>query len=625
MRAGRRSRHTLEPLDRVAVRALLARLLEPVELVPEEAIERIVALTQGIPFYLVEVAEALRLGGALRQRPSGGWYLASEHLEQLATTPLADRLASRILGRLSEPLVALALLCAVLGEEVAAEEVARMQAALDGVAAGGTDIDAGVGLERLARAELLEPVHAGRSRFRHRLLQEAVLARTPPALRRRLHEAAFELLRASARGPAERLRLARHAAGAERTSEAAAIYLHLAESARRAYRDVEADQRYTTALELFAEDDLPARRRALEGRGRVRYRIDRRDEALADLAAARALAERTGDRRGVLELALDEVMVLDWCEAYQRCDEALASLADGVAALGDPMIVARYGMRLGVAHVRMERWGEAVVCLEEAARAAGALGDDETAVIALLLLAPSLVIQGRLDEAERHFESAVLLCEARQDLMHLAATLGNRIYLWIKRLDEERARADAARVRAIAAELGNAELLCQVHSNMALFFFCQGDLEPALAEARRARALDRPPGAEYALLIARIAAACGDVALASEHCAWIRSHIAEATLSPSEHALLGMVEGWLPSMRRAEGHPDWAQIVAAVDAVRVLEEAAEVRVFAAAAALELGDRGEATRWLADARRHASRGVFAPLLARLAQRLSEEPR
>ncbi len=610
------ARHRMTPLDPVAARELLFELLSPVQLVAEDAILAIVGMTGGIPFHLVEVCQALRRAGAVRKRPGGdSWYLACDDLLQLSSTPLAERVIARTLELLPAPLVALARLCAVLGDEVDLADVDGTERVLVATSGLQAVLDPSAGLGQLCRADLLVEVGPGRYAFRHRLLREAVERGAPPDLRNRLHAAARAHLGGLAhRGELGlRGRLARHAAGAGFHDEAVRELLALGDHARARHAYVEAEQRFSAALDLCDPVDAASRLAALGGRGRVRYRLDRRHEALDDLRAARALAEACAEPRFALDLLLEEIAVLDWSEEYETCTRLLEPLGPRIEAAADPCLAARYLMRLGVSEARHERFDLAIDHLGVAVSHPGA--DHETRVIALLLLAPALVVAGRLDEASARFEEVVRACETARDALHLASALINRLYLWIRHGDVAAARTDAQRIEALARQLGNAELLCGMHSNLALLLYEQGLLDEALEEARRARALDHPPGAEYALLIARIAAIRGDREAAREMVAWVRACIPPSALTPSEAVLCRAVERLL-----GDDALPWGDLVREADRASVLDEALEVRLFAA---LDAAARGaaDAPSALHEAEAHACGGVaFRSALAGLGARL-----
>src|SRR5690606_27505994 len=79
-------------------------------------------------------------------------------------------------------------------------------------------------------------------------------------------------------------------------------------------------------------DPAARRRRALAGRGHVRYRIQRFVDALDDIRAARACAEAAGETGPLVRLLLEEATLLDWIfdiEASADCARRARELAAG--------------------------------------------------------------------------------------------------------------------------------------------------------------------------------------------------------------------------------------------------------------------------------------------------------
>ncbi|WP_049949645.1 serine/threonine-protein kinase [Sorangium cellulosum] len=215
-RAARRLALDLGPLDAEAAGALLQDQLRPVEFVPRAVLDHLRALSRGVPRDLVEVACALRVGGAIRRARGGeGWTLAPDELLSLSAAPLGERLAARAIAALPPPLVDLLERAAVLGDDLSPAE---LDAALDapGAPPPAGALDPGVGLARLARAGVLValPASPPRYAFRHPLLREAVEARIPPARRRALHAAVLRRLAGAPPAAGSRARIARHAAAA---------------------------------------------------------------------------------------------------------------------------------------------------------------------------------------------------------------------------------------------------------------------------------------------------------------------------------------------------------------------------------------------------------------------------
>jgi tetratricopeptide (TPR) repeat protein len=605
-RAARCAIHLISPLDDASADALLLDHLHPVEFVPRPLLERLHELTRGVPLDLVELAHALRMGGAIRRLPGGeGWSIAPDELLRRSPTPLAERLADRALGALPGPLLALTRLCAVIGDELAPAEIEAIER-LPGASLGALAVDPGVGLAQLERAGLLvpHPRGEGRRRFRHPMVREAIEARTPAPLRRAFHAAVLAHLATLPERHFERI--ARHAAAAGAPQTAADAHAELADEARRRHDFVEVEQHETATLELVDDADVTRRERALGGRGKVRYRLQRFEEALIDLRAARALAEARGDVGAGVDLLLEEATVLDWLEDYPSSALAGAQAIERARGLDDPRLDARGLFAAGRAACRTQHMAEGIAAIEEASRCALALGDHENHVIALLTLIGTLTVAGRLDDAESRGEEVVLACERAGDAFHLCSAYINRVFLWVKRHAHDRALDDQRRAVALARELGHAQLERMATFNLAELLYWTGALAEALPLARRCRDLQRRffnqrPSPDDALLLARIHLASGEDEDAARELAEVRASSPEASLTPCARTLVRLVQKALDDRHAGRFNPEaWAAIVAEARETATLHEHAEAVHAAILTAIRCGSRTEARRLLEEA-------------------------
>ena len=246
-RAGRLAELSVEALDAEATARIAAGVLdgEPGPTLRVALYDR----TQGVPFFVEELASALRDGARLAPGPHG------LEVEQGSSVPipetLRDALRLRAEGLTDEGRDALEA-AAVVGVEVELGLLAEL------------DRDAGLG-EVLDRG-LLQEVEPGIAGFRHDLVREALYADTQWPRRRALHRELAELLEARRAEP--RLTADHWLAAGERGR---ALPL-LVEAARRscaihAYRDAAAAAR--AALEIWPEgEDEQARLEVLAELGR---------------------------------------------------------------------------------------------------------------------------------------------------------------------------------------------------------------------------------------------------------------------------------------------------------------------------------------------------------------------
>ncbi|APR85996.1 serine/threonine protein kinase [Minicystis rosea] len=566
--AARREHHRLGPLDLRSAAVLCRRLLFPVESLPDSVVQRLVTRTKGNPLLLVELVRGLHRERIVRKSARGeAWYLAADELDRLPDSPLVEWLARRELDALAPALAGHARLLALLGERVSIDEIEGLLRHLEWQ---GGDIefplDAKIGTRRLIGARVVVEDAAGRIEFRNGLVREAVARAVPEAQRRRIHAAAAEYYGREPGALSEDHRLAQlayHAGEAGLPTEAAQSYLALAERARARHVYTDAERLYSRALAEPAPSLAIDRRSAHRGRGLMRYRMGRYDDALADFSEARRLAAEAGDVAEQIAILLDEATALDWMDAYKASRDRVESARALLPSAPSPLLDARLLLGLGRSAFRQSRNAEAAGLLERAVAAAAPLGDDgyETRVIALIQLGFLLSGLGRPDDAERVLDEVVTLAEEHGDRLHLGSALNVRAMLWGNLGRKARLVADMERSLAIAVELGQTSLELMGEFNLAEFLLFMDDAPAAELHVRRAAALDRcisgdAGRADVALLEARLRLYGGDVDAAAAIVAHLREREeaararGEALLVPSDEVLCAMID---LSVRDADG------------------------------------------------------------------------
>ncbi|WP_239014278.1 serine/threonine-protein kinase PknK [Archangium violaceum] len=607
---------SLGPLPPASATELCRILLRPAENVPTEAIERLAERAQYIPLFLVELVRGLKRQGLVRQRAGGeSWYLVTDELERMPELHLVEWLVDRELGALPPELAAHARLCALLGPDFTAAEAEGVVHVLESDG-GAVDfpLDPRHATRRLQELGLLVDHEEGLC-FRNELLRATVERSLPEADRVRFHHAAFRYFLSEA-GATRRQRLPRlalHASAAGLRSEAVALYIDLAESARGHHAYLEAESTYTRALELLDVEDTRRRFTVLRGRGLMRYRVGRSEDSLADFAAARELARRLGDLFGQVELLLDEAMAYDWRNEYVRA-EMRVSLAQELASsanLQSPLLQVRLLLGLGRALFRNGQWKEACTLLEDTVQRARGLGDAgyESLVVAQLLLGFILPNLGRIDEAERILEEAITSCTERGDRLHLGSILNNRRNLWVARNDLKGALRDQERFMQLGRELGLASWEFFAEHNMGELLYQSGAPEAAAPHIARAIELERrhpevAPRPWALLLQARLHAYTGRdfEARALLTDIQIKLEARGAEFSSSEEVLVSLVE----LATREASAEEWLALGRRSDACSVEQEPLEVLEVQALARWRRGERKEALRLMDEALARAAR-------------------
>ncbi len=551
----------LGPLDGESAHQLCRALLLPAENVPADAVRRLVERTHGVPLLLVELVRALKVEGLVRQNQrTRSWYLATDELRRLPDLPLVEWLATRELELLSPDLAAHARLTALLGAEFKRAEIVGVVRHLELLGmAQAFPLDPAIGTQRLlANGVLIEHRH-GQLGFRHALVREAVCKAIPDSLRRPIHQAALQFYQSESGLPDNErlLRLGFHAAKCGHREQASGAFLSLADRARARHAYLDAELLYSQAIEQMPSALDQRRMAACRGRGLMRYRLGRYEDACTDFGAARESAHRLGDLATEIEVLLDEATALDWADEYRRSNELVEKAKALAPGPRTPLIDARLLLGLGRSAFRFSRDAEAAQLLEEAALAAEPLGDAgyETLVISLLLNGYVLATLGRLAESEGAFDRVIPLCAERGDKLHLGAAVGNRFMLWTCRNDKERLIADLKQLLEIAREMGNGRMEQQAHFYLGVFQRWLHDFAEAEKHARRAVEIDQRRFGDAArpesqLLLARVLAAKGEHAAGRAILAEIRARQARARdrgdreieLLPAEEAFFNMVD-----------------------------------------------------------------------------------
>ena len=426
----------------------------------------------------------------------------------------------------------------------------------DGVAPE-TELDARVGLQRLIDSGLLVRHRRTRVGFRHALLRETVYQTVPPAERVVVHRAAYQYFSGNFALPDEQRlpQMALHAARSGQKTEAAELYLDLAQRAQGRHAYLDAESLYRNAIEnlvpaasatgapsapapaLAPADDSTAPAadvrpvQARQGLGLMRFRLGRHEDALKDLTEARHLAHAAGLRDREVAILLDESTVLDWMNDWSRSailvDEARALAGDATTPLIEARLV--YGQARTL-H-RADKSDQACAVFEKSAAMAEALGADgyETHVLSLGLAAWGHSMLRRFDKAEVLFARLLEVTEERGDMMNLTMALINRCILSLLSHKPERLVEDYRRTITVAREAGLPLAECMAQRDLAEVYFALGEGGSAEEQARRAIDVNRQVLGVRArgtivaqLLLGRVLVYHGDIPAARQVMAQVR-------------------------------------------------------------------------------------------------------
>ena len=531
-RARRLDELVLGPLERDDVAQLLAAVLEDP---PSPSLVRSVHdATQGTPFFVEELAAALRVSGALR---SGRHGLELAHHGEI---PLPDTVRDALLisaSELSDEGRAAAEAAAVAGEAFDLDLVASLSSSH--------------GVAELIERGFAREQDSGTGVFRHGLARDALYADVPWMRRRALHRALAEALEA---GAAPSRATATHWLGARdsgrarhallrATAEAEVVHAFrdAADAARQAldlWPEGEDDalrlqtlERYAGCAELsgqLAEATRAWRELALVLDGAAQARVQRRLAAVLELRgdrdgafAARGLAAATLAAHGATAEAAVEHLAM----ANQRRIAAQHADAIELAVLSrqEADRAGRLDLRLralgleGMARAKHGEYEAGLATVQGAL--ALALEHDLTAVAADLYQRLSVALYDSADfpRAEQALDTALDLCHAAGDSGVEVACVTCMAYVLRERGEWARAARMSRELIASDSAAWVAEgLLGAIHCWEGRISSARRLLTASLAVSARAQHYNMAVDSTAAL--ARIAAAEGAHDEAAEHC-----------------------------------------------------------------------------------------------------------
>ena len=626
-RAAKHQQLTLTPLSTAAAIELARRLLSPAENVPQSALARLADRTLGVPMLLVELVRGLKRDGLVRKSEKGqGWYLATDELERLPDLPLVQWLSSRETESLPPDLLAHARLASVLGVEFSSEEIEGVVQELERSGGGvDTQLDAGIGVRRLIESGILARHRGGRVGFRHSLLRDTVYQSVPQTQREAIHHAAFDYFRRHDQVPEMgRLpQMAFHAARSGLKEEAGKLYLDLAgrTAARHAYLD--AELLYKHALDNFSDPNVDGLIAAGQGRGLMRFRLGRHEDALKDFMGAIERARQADRPAAVVGLLLDEGIVLDWIGDWPRSrvvsDEAVA-LAAAHEEVRTPLVHARLLMAQARILMRAEKVPEALEMLRVAVKAAEPLGDEgyEPYTQSLLMVGYAGGILNRFDEAEAALDRCLEVYEAHGDMVGIGGVLQNRALTSFLTNRIDRVLADFKRIIQIAREYGFPMSESLALRDLGEVYFTIGQPEEAEPYTRRAidmlkRTVGEGARAESCeALLVRLKWYAGDAEAAGE---LLRALVARQTEAEAAGRASGLllterlvVDGVGLGLRGAADADFDALIAKGRELSMQAQDIVELMEMKALSALRGGRRDDGIRLLEDALAEADRNA-----------------
>ena len=291
------------------------------------------------------------------------------------------------------------------------------------------------GIDELWQRRILREQESNAYDFAHGKLREVAYAVLSTARRRWLHRQIAEALE---RSPATDLdavsrEIAAHFENADLPTRAIPYYIRAGDAARRVYANADAVRFYSRALELLDQAEDPALRwSALSGREQVYSVMGQRDAQAVDLAAQKALAERTNNRQwlahalnGLSRLAFLRV---DGETARQLAEQALRE----ARVVGDTVIETQALLNLASAHYGVEDYAGARPFAEQALELTRRVGNRPQEAMALRRLGNVMSYLGQPLDGIAHMEAALAIDRALNDERAMATELQNlSVQYWL--------------------------------------------------------------------------------------------------------------------------------------------------------------------------------------------------
>jgi predicted ATPase/DNA-binding SARP family transcriptional activator len=469
-RLGQTHHLVLTRLSSESVRRLVASAaIEPQQ---EGLTQRLVELTEGLPFFIVQYLSALSQSGSL-SLPAG----------------IHDLLRSR-LARVREADLQVLTTAAVLGRSFSFDVLRE--------ASGRSEEEAIDGVEALVAQGFLQPVRAAERGdgddiaydFAHDALRAFVYDETSPMRRRRLHARAAEAL---ARGAGQRpgavaAQVGHHYRLAGRDADAASYFSLAGAYARAVHANVEALAHFRTALATGHPEPALLH----EEIAAVLILDGAYGAALASYQTAAALTQsqrlpQIEQRIGGLYLRLGS-----WALAEEHLHAALTAFRDQE----DTAAAARVLADLSLAAHRQEHSDSAAALAGEALALALSAGDDLAAAQAHNVAGIVASSRGDIEGALAHLHVSLALSERLADVSARIAALNNLALALRTKGELPAARGLIETAIALCADQGDRHREAALRNNLADLLRDEGNAEASMAQLKLAVSIFSEIGSE---------------------------------------------------------------------------------------------------------------------------------
>jgi DNA-binding CsgD family transcriptional regulator len=406
----------LSPLTQSDVSTMLHAIFDQRRPVRAEFLEMIYALTEGNPFFIEEVLQALIAAGGIFYA-DGGWN--RKFLEELNIPPSVQEAVQRRTAQLNATARQVLTLAAVAGQ--------RFDFALLLQVTGREEHELLALIKELMAAQLVVEVTSERFAFRHALTRQAVCAELLGRERKALHQKVGEAI--------ERLYaneldayvtdLSYHFSEAGQWAKALNYAERAGEKAQALYAPHAAVEHYSRALAAARQGPQAAQRvRLYRARGLAYETLGAFEQARADLEAALELARVAGDQPAEWQ-ALVDLGKLWASRNYTQTGDFFQRALELARALNNPATLAHSLNRVGNWYTNVERSQDALRCHQEALAIFQSLKDRRGLAQTFDLLGLTHLLSGDPVQSAAQYGHSVALFEALDDRQGLASSLAN--------------------------------------------------------------------------------------------------------------------------------------------------------------------------------------------------------
>jgi DNA-binding CsgD family transcriptional regulator len=456
----------VQPLSRQAVDALLRSIFAWERPVKPVLLDAICELTEGNPFFVEEVANALAASGDIFL-VEGRWQA-----KPLAHLPIPHSLrliVQQRTSRLSPPATELIALAAVAGYKFDFELLAQLTAQEEGALLAL--------IKELVTAQLVAEESPDTFTFRHALTRQALYSGLLSLERRRWHaQIAGYYERKWGTDSAYLPQLAYHFFEAGEWEQALRYAQAAAFQAYRNFAPHAALVHFARLTEAASRLQHPLPADVFRARGQAHQMVGNFEAALADFEATLDTARSSGDRRLEWQ-ALYDLGFLWLARDYARAGEYLQAALVLARKLDDTPALAHSLNRLGNWKANVGQPLEALELHAEALLIFEALEDQHGRAATHDLIATAHGITGNRAASTRHYRQALSLFEASGDRQGMASAL--------TMLSMSGAIADGERALEIASEIGWRDGEAYAHIRLANAHAYLGSMDAALRHCQR--------------------------------------------------------------------------------------------------------------------------------------------